>query len=527
MIRDFHQPGRSPAFACEGMAATSHPLATLVAVETLRAGGTTADAAITAVATLCVVEPAMTGIGGDCFCLISKPDKPVWGYNGSGRAAATVTAEALLEQGVKTISQDSIHSVNVPGAVEAWEAILKTHGRFSLERALQPAIRYAERGFVIAPRVGYDWAEQEKRLARDPGAAKHFLIDGRAPKVGEVMRFPALAETLKLIAKHGPKAFYEGPVAEDIAKTLADRGSFIRADDLARHTGDDAAPISTDYRGIELVELPPNGQGITALVLLNILEHFDLKGLDPLGPERFHLALEAARIAYAARDTHVADPAAMRVSVAALLDKAFARGLAKKIDPAKRVPLPTAPTPGSDTVYLTVVDKDRTAVSLINSLYGPFGVGIATEKTGIMLQNRGACFVVDPKHPNTIGPSKRSMHTIIPALGMRGGRCQLAFGVMGGDYQPMGHVHVIQNIVDFGLDVQAAVDLPRAFYLGETTLVESGVPATTIEGLTARGHKVETRASPYGGGQMIWIDWERGVLIGGSDPRKDGTALGY
>jgi gamma-glutamyltranspeptidase/glutathione hydrolase len=527
MIRDFHQPGRSPAFACEGMAATSHPLATLAALEALRDGGTAADAAITAVATLCVVEPAMTGIGGDCFCLIARPDKPVWGYNGSGRAGAAATAEALLAQGVASIAQDSIHAVTVPGAVEAWEAILAAHGRFDLARALQPAIRYAEQGFVVAPRVGHDWAEQAQRLARDPGAAKHFLLDGRAPKVGEVMRMPALAETLKAIAKHGPKAFYEGPIADDIAKTLGERGSFIRADDLARHRGDEVAPISTDYRGLELVELPPNGQGITALILLNILETFDLKGFDPLGPDRFHLALEAARIAYAARDAHVADPSAMRTSVAALLDKDFARGLARKIDMTRRVPLPKAPTPGSDTVYLTVVDRDRMAVSLINSLYGAFGVGIATEKTGIMLQNRGACFVVDPKHPNTIGPGKRSMHTIIPALGLRNGRCELAFGVMGGDYQPMGHAHVIQNIVDFGLDVQAAVDLPRAFYLGETTLVESGVPAATVAGLKARGHTVETRASPYGGGQMIWIDWERGVLIGGSDPRKDGTALGY
>ncbi|MCZ7660249.1 MAG: gamma-glutamyltransferase family protein [Xanthobacteraceae bacterium] len=527
MIRDFHQPGRSPAFACEGMAATSHPLATLAAVETLRAGGSAADAAITAVATLCVVEPAMTGIGGDCFCLIARPDKPVWGYNGSGRAAGAVTAEALIAQGVTTIGLDSIHAVTVPGAVEAWDAILKAHGRFGLDRALQPAIRYAEQGFAVSPRVAYDWAEQATRLARDPGAARHYLANGAAPKVGDIMRFPALAETLKAIARHGPKALYEGAIAEDIAATVAARGGYIRPEDLARHRGDAVAPISTNYRGLDLVELPPNGQGITALVLLNILETFDLAGFDPLGTDRFHLALEAARLAFAVRDTHVADPAFMRTPVPSLLDKGFARSLARHIDMTRRAPLPKAPMPGSDTVYLTVVDRDRMAVSLINSLYSGFGVGIATLKSGILLQNRGACFVVDPDHPNAIGPHKRSMHTIIPALGMRGGRCELAFGVMGAHYQPMGHVHVVQNLVDFGMDVQRAVDLPRAFYEGETTQVEAGVPAATVAGLTARGHTVAVRPSPLGGGQMIWIDWDRGVLIGGSDPRKDGTALGY
>ncbi len=526
-IRDFHLPGRSPVYAREGMAATSHPLASLAAIEALKAGGSAADAAIAAVAVLCVVEPAMTGIGGDCFCLVARPDKPVWGYNGSGRAAAGVTTDKLLAQGMRAIPVTSPHAVTVPGAIEAWEAILKAHGRFGLDRALAPAIRHAEDGFVVAPRVGYDWGGLVEKLSRHPGAAKHYLANGAAPGIGSVVRFPALAATLKAVAAGGAKAFYEGPIAADIAATVAASGGFLAAEDLARHHGDVVTPISTNYRGLDVVELPPNGQGLTALVLLNILEQFALGKLAPDGPERLHLMLEAARLAFGVRDAHIADPATMREPVAGLLDKAFAGKLARLIDPDKRVALPKAPKPGSDTIYLTVVDRDRTAVSFINSLYSAFGTGICTEKTGIMLHNRGSGFVVDPEHPNTIAPGKRPMHTIIPALAMRDGRCQMPFGVMGADYQPMGHTQVVTNMVDYGMDVQAAIDAPRMFYEGETTLVERAVPAATVAGLKSRGHDVALRPAPLGGGQAIVIDWERGVLIGGSDPRKDGCALGY
>jgi gamma-glutamyltranspeptidase/glutathione hydrolase len=527
MTRDFHLPGRSPVIACNGMAATSQPLATQAAIEVLRAGGTAADAAVTALAVLCVVEPHMTGIGGDCFCLVARPDAPVWGYDGSGRAAAGVSAETLLAQGSRAIAGDSIHAVTVPGAVEAWAAILGAHGRFGLDRALAPAIRYAAEGFPVAPRVGFDWASAASKLAADPGAARHYLFGGRAPAVGDVIRFPALAETLRAIAAQGPKAFYQGPIAEDIAATVQARGGFLAADDLAAHRGDAVEPIATNYRGLDVVEIPPSGQGITALVMLNILERFDLAALEATGAERYHLMLEAARLAFAMRDTHVADRDFMRTPVPALLDKGFARTLADRIDRSRRVPLPAAPTPGGNTVYLTVVDRDRMAVSLINSLFSAFGVGIATEKTGIMLQNRGACFVVDPEHPNSIAPGKRPMHTIIPALAMREGRCRMPFGVMGAHYQPMGHTQVITNVVDYGLDPQAAIDMPRAFFVGDASVVERGVPPATVAGLEQRGHRVMVAPTPWGGGQAIAIDWERGVLIGGSDPRKDGCALGY
>jgi gamma-glutamyltranspeptidase/glutathione hydrolase len=526
-MRDFHLPGRSAVFAADGMAATSHPLAARAAVDVLQAGGSAADAAVTAVAMLGVVEPHMTGIGGDCFCLVAKPDGRIWGYNGSGRAGGGVSAEALIAQGVRAIGMDSPHAVTVPGAVEAWAAILAAHGRFGLDRALAPAIRAARDGFPVAPRVAYDWAESAERLRADRGAAMHYLPHGRAPVAGDRLRLPALAETLRAIAERGPKAFYEGAIAADIIATLRAKGGMLALDDLAAHRGNEVTPIATNYRGLDVVELPPNGQGLAALVLLNILENFDLAGLDPSGPERLHIMLEAARMAYGVRDAHIADPAAMRVAVPALLDKAFATSLAARIDRARRVPLPPAPTPGSDTVLVTVVDRDRNAVSLINSLYAPFGVGIATEKTGVLLQNRGACFVLDPAHPNAVAPRKRPMHTIIPALAMRDGRCEMPFGVMGGGYQAMGHAHFVSNLVDCGMDVQGALDAPRAFFEGDASAVEAGVSEATMLGLRARGHDVTLRASPLGGGQAIHIDWERGTLIGGSDPRKDGCAIGY
>jgi len=526
MTRDFQMPGRSPVIACDGMAATSHPLATLAAVEMLRAGGTAADAAVAAVATLCVVEPHMTGIGGDCYSLVSRPGQPVWGYNGSGRAGAKASLAVLRAQGMTEIG-NSIHAVTVPGAIDAWEGILKAHGRFGLDRALSAAIHYAENGFPVAARVAWDWSRHVGKLKADAGASKHYLFNGEAPQQGDVIRFPALAATLKALAAKGARAFYEGELADDMAQTVAARGSFLTPEDFARHRGDAVAPISTNYRGLDLVEIPPNGQGLTALVMLNILENFDVAALDPLGPERFHLVLEAARLGFAVRDTHIADEAYMRTAVADLLDKSFAKKLAGLIDMNRRAKLPRAPAPGSNTIYLSVVDRDRMAVSFINSLYSHFGIGICTEKSGIMLTNRGACFTLDPDHPNTFGPGKRPMHTIIPALAMRAGRCDMSFGVMGAHYQPMGHVQIVLNMLDYGMDVQQAIDAPRFFFEHEQTVVEHGTKASTIEGLKARGHDVVMAGSPWGGAQTIRIDWDRGVLIGGSEPRKDGCALGY
>ncbi len=526
MSRDFQLPGRSPVIACQGMAATSHPLASLAAVDVLRAGGNAVDAAVTACAVLCVVEPHMTGIGGDCFVMLSKPDRPAWGYNGSGRAGAGASAEALRAQGMSEIGT-SIHAITVPGALDAWDATLKAHGTYGLDRVLAPAIRHAETGFPVTARTASDWARFRERLKADPGAARHYLFDGATPKEGDVIRLPALAQTLKKIAAGGARAFYEGEIADDILASIAARGSFLKAEDFAGHKGEVVAPISTNYRGLDLLELPPNGQGLTALVTLNVLENFDMKRLDPLGAERFHLQLEAARLAYAVRDTHIAEPKTMRVETAALLDKAWAKKLAARIDPSRRADLPKTPTPGNETVYLTVVDKDRMAVSFINTLYSNFGHGLCTEKTGILLTNRGSCFVLEPDHPNVFGPGKRSMHTIIPALAMRDGRVAYSLGVMGAHYQPMGHVQLVLNMIDYGMDVQQAIEAPRVFFEGDLTLPERGMPPATVQGLRDRGHRVETAELPWGGAQVINIDWTRGVLIAGSESRKDGCALGY
>jgi gamma-glutamyltranspeptidase/glutathione hydrolase len=527
MTRDYHLPGRSPAYATGGMVATSHPLASLAGVEILRAGGTAADAAVAVIAMAGVLEPQMTGIGGDCFCLVAKPGQPVWGYNGSGRAGAAMRGETLIARGLKEIAPTSVHSVTVPGAVEAWDTILKTHGRFGLDRVLLPAITAAEAGVPVSPRVAFDWARSKERLTNSPGAAMHFLPKGTAPMAGDVVKFPALAKTLWAIGEHGPRAFYEGEIAEDIVATLKGMGGVLTADDFASHRGEEATPLTSKYRGLDVVELPPNGQGMIALILLNILERFTLSGLDPVGADRYHLQTEAARLAYAVRNTYLADPAFMTQPVPSLLDRDYTAQLADMIDRTKRSPFPQAPKPQGSTVLACVVDRDRNAVTIINSLFSAFGSGIATEKTGILLHHRGSGFNLEPGHPNCIGPGKRPMHTIIPALAMRDGRVDMAFGVMGGAYQAMGHAHFISNIVDYGMDVQAAIDLPRIFFEGEQVTLENGISEAVLQDLRARGHDAVRAAVPHGGGQAIQIDWERGVLIGGSDPRKDGCALGY
>jgi gamma-glutamyltranspeptidase/glutathione hydrolase len=458
--------------------------------------------------------------------MLAKPGERPWGYNGSGRSAAKASGAALRAQGLSEIGT-SIHAVTVPGAVDAWEATLKAHGTIGLDRALKPAIHYAEHGFPVAARVAFDWARFVARLQADFGCAKYYLFNGMSPKEGDVITLPALARTLKAVAAKGARALYDGEIADDMAATLAAHGSLITVEDIAAHKGEVVAPVASGYRGLDVLELPPNGQGLTGLLMLNILENFDLKSLDALGPERFHLMLEAARIAFAARDKHIADPKAMRIDVAALLDKAWAKTLAARIDPDRRVELPQTPTPGNETTYLAVVDKDRMAVSFINTLYSNFGHALCTEKSGIIFTNRGSCFTLEAGHVNELGPAKRPLHTIIPALAMRDNRIAYSFGVMGAHYQPMGHAQIVLNLVDYGMDVQQAIDAPRTFFVGEDTAVERGMPAATVEGLKMRGHHVTTLETPWGGAQVINIDWERGVLIGGSEPRKDGCALGY
>lgn len=531
MARNFHLPGRSPIHARKAMAATSHPLATEAALSAMRQGGNAVDGALAALAVQCVVEPHMTGIGGDCFAIVAEPNGQIHGLNGSGRAAAAATPEALMAQGLTKITEDSIHSVTVPGAIKAWETLLSSHGSWSMAQVLAAAIDYAENGFPVSPRVGSDWAGLSEKLARDEGASNHYLVDGKAPKIGSIHRLPALAETLRAIAEGGADAFYTGSIGEEIAATLQAKGSLLIAEDLAAVDVMSVEPISSQYRDVTVTELPPNGHGVTALVILNILENFDLGSMNPLGPERFHLELEAARIAYSVRDLFVADPDAMTMSVEELVSKEYAAKLAARINPNARIPdlASHGLSPNSDTVYLTVVDPEGRSVSLINSLYRGFGVGVATPKSGVVLQNRGACFRLEPGHPNCIGPRKRPLHTIIPALASKNGVPWISFGVMGGGYQPCGHAHVIGNIVDHGMDVQQAIDMPRIFFDEATHVlqVEQGISKMTREGLELRGHRLDELDEPLGGSQAIMIDRENGVLVGGSDPRKDGCALGW
>lgn len=529
-MRDFELPGRSTAYAQNGMAATSHPLATLTALDVLRAGGNAVDAAIAAVAVLGVVEPHQTGIGGDCFALFAPASGGVVALNGSGRAPMGMTIERLAGLGVTAITAGSPHSVTVPGAVAGWAALLDAHGTRPLGELLQPAIRLAEGGFPVTPRVAWDWRRHAAALERSQGGRDHYLPGGRPPEEGRIVRLPALARTLRRIADGGPRAFYEGELAARMVASLAAMGGLHTEADFAAAAAEFVTPIHTTYRGDTVVyECPPNGQGVVALLLLNILERFDLAALPGDGARRLHLLAEATRLAFRNRDAALADPAAVAVPTARLLDKAYARALAERIDPERAMAELPPPLlePHPDTVYLTVVDRDRNAVSLINSLYDGFGSGLACPETGVLFQSRGRAFRLDPAHPNALAPGKRPLHTIIPGLAFKGGELWCSFGVMGGDYQPLGHAHLIARLVDDGLDPQAALDAPRIMAHPGEIEAEAGIGRAARAGLIARGHRVVDAPKPLGGGQAIVVDRRRGVLIGGSDPRKDGLALGF
>jgi gamma-glutamyltranspeptidase/glutathione hydrolase len=422
-----------------------------------------------------------------------------------------------------------VHAVTVPGAVEAWCRLAEDHGKLGIDRLLQPAIQLAAKGFAVAPKVAADWRRSADRLRADPVARATLLPRGKAPNAGDRIAFPALAKAMKAIARDGADVFYCGWIADDIVRRLKAEGALLTREDFAHHRGDYAAPISTSYRGARVWECPPPGQGLTALLLLNILSECP-QAEDPLSVARLHTQIEAGKLAYAERDRHIADPEHIHVPVKRLLSRAHAKRLAAAIDPARAMAaVPSNLLLHPDTTYLTVVDKDRTAVSFINSIYYSFGSARVAPKSGIVLQNRGACFAVQPGHPNCIGPAKRSMHTIIPAMVTKGGRAFISFGVMGGHYQPVGQAHVLGNMLEFGMDPQAALECPRLFFEDDGVTVESGIPDSLRRELAGRGHRIVPAepGEPLGGGQVIAIDWKRGVLIAGSEPRKDGLALGY
>ena len=528
-MRNFDLPGRSPVIAESGLAATSHPLATATALSVLRDGGNAVDAAIAASAVLSVVEPHMTGIGGDCFVILAEPNGTVHGLNGSGRSAARARADWYREQGLAKVPTYGPHSITVPGAIKAWETLAHHFGTRGFDTLFGDAIRYAEDGFAIHPRVARDWPNHVEDLAADEGGRRHYLVDGMAPAAFSRLRLPALGRTLRRIAAEGSRAFYEGEIAAEIARTVQTKGGFLDEADLAAVTADWVDTITTDYRGHTIHEIPPSGQGITALIILNLMTELGAERLAPRSAERHHLMIEAARLAYAVRDREVADPSAMSGSVGRILSPAFTTALATGFDPERRnEALTLPPLPHADTVYLTVVDRDRRAVSFINSIYSGFGARVVTPESGIALQNRGACFSLVEGHPNEIGPSKRPMHTIIPGMAMKDGRPSIAFGVMGGAYQPMGHAFVLSNMLDHGMDPQASIDQPRLFWGEDHVLeAETGIEPAVRAELEARGHSVRDAFAPLGGSQIIAIDHASGFLIGGSDPRKDGCAAGW
>lgn len=528
-MRDFQKPGRSAVYATNGMCASSHPLASLTAISLLQAGGSAADAAIGAALVLGFCEPQMTGLGGDAFVLIKPAGREdVLALNGSGRAPAALSAEALRAAGHQSMPLYGVEAVTLPGAIAAFCRLHADHGRLALDQVLAPAIRAAEEGVPVAPRTASDWQE----TGRLKGAARtHFLPWGRPPQVGEIFRAPGQAEVLRRIAREGARGFYEGEVAEDMLTSLRALGGCHSAEDFASVTAFYDTPVSAPYQGAELIEHPPNGQGVVALLMLNILSHFDLAAMDPFGSLRTHLEAEATKLAYDARNRMIADPD-HTTRLAHMLAPETAAKLAALIDPKRALPAVAAATEAihKDTVCLSVTDRDGMVVSLIYSTFHAFGTGLASEKFGISFQNRGAGFSLEAGHPNEAAGGKRPMHTIIPGMLAQNGRVVMPFGVMGGAYQPAGHARLVSNLRDYGMDLQSAIDAPRSFcgpFSGTDSLrLERGYDQKTAAELADMGHTVTWSDEPLGGAQAIFCH-ESGVFEGGSDPRKDGCALGY
>ncbi|MFB9269185.1 gamma-glutamyltransferase family protein [Bradyrhizobium erythrophlei] len=525
-MRDFMAIGRSVAVAEKGMAATSHPQATLAAVEMLKAGGNAVDAAIAAVAVQGVVEPQMTGIGGDCFALYSpKAGAPI-ALNGSGRTPAGTDVGKYAESAQRDIPPTAPEAVTVPGAIDAWCRLAADHGSKSLEEIFQPAIAAAEQGFCITPRVAEDWRRFRARIEIDPNAAAQFLPGGKAPEVGDVRAQPALGATLRRIAREGRAAFYVGEAASEMVAILRALGGAHTSDDFAAQTSDYVTPISARFHDHDVVECPPNGQGLAALMILRTLAGFDVGALAQA--DRIHLLAEATKAAYRARDAFFCDPATGAIDPASFLTEDYIGRIRVRIDMARASDAMTwDDIEHRDTVYVTVVDRDLNAISLINSLFYPFGSGIYAPKSGILLHNRGWSFRARPGHPNSLEPCKRPMHTIIPGMLRKDGKTVMPFGVMGGHYQAAGHANLLSNIFDMKMNIQAAAEAPRSFAFDGVLSLETTIAPAIRDDLRARGHDARFSQEPIGGCQAIRIDHARGVLLGASDHRKDGLALGF
>jgi gamma-glutamyltranspeptidase/glutathione hydrolase len=532
---------RSVVMARNGLIATSQPLASAAGLRVLQQGGNAIDAAVAAAAVLAVVEPTMNGVGGDLFAIVySARDKKVHGLNASGRAPAAATPAEFARRSLAEIPYRGVLSISVPGVVDGWHELLAKHGTIPLARALEPAIGYARDGFAVSEIIAAQWRDEEQTLARDPAAAATFLPGGRAPAPGDVFRNPNLAATLEALARGGRDAFYRGAIAAAIAADMKRRGGLLTAADLAAHRSDWIDPISTTYRGYDVLELPPNTQGIVALEMLNILEGFDLKAMGHNSAAYLHTLVEAKRIAFADRAAWLADGGAVPPGVLeALRSKDYAAARRKDISPDKAAadyrpfelagaaPRREPRAARGDTIYLTAADRDGNVVSLIQSIYESFGSGIVAGDTGIALHNRGSLFSLTAGHPNVLAPGKRPLHTLVPAMVLRDGRPWLSFGVMGGDMQPQGHVQVLLNLIDFGMNVQEAGEAPRFRHSGQNLMIESAISPEARFGLDARGHRLTSAVGSFGGFQGILFDHRTGVMMGGSDPRKDGLAIGW
>jgi gamma-glutamyltranspeptidase/glutathione hydrolase len=526
-MRDFNVPGRSAAMAANGMVATSHPRATLTGLDVLRAGGNAVDAAIAAVAMQCVVEPESTGIGGDCFVLYSKGGTLPIALSGSGRAPAAATVDWYAERQIREIAVQTPHAATVPGCIDAWCLLNREHGRMPLSEVLEPAAKAAEDGYVVTPRVAHDWARNVHKL-QDPHTAKVMLVGGKAPKAGDTMCNPALARTLRRVGKEGREAFYEGAVARDIVGRLKELGGLHEEADFAAQRSQWVEPIHASYRGYDVYEVPPSNQGLTALMILKTLEGYALGGDSFSEADRLHLIAEATKAAYYVRDNFIGDPDFVDNQVERFLSEEYAERTRKEIRLDKALPPQHwEDTQHKDTIYMCAVDRDGNAVSFINSLFSAFGTGIMAPESGVILHNRGSGFRTVPGHPSAIAPGKRPFHTLIPGMLVKDGHAVMPFGVMGGQYQAVGHATFLHYLLDRGMNPQQAAEGPRVFAYQGVLQTEHFVPEAVRADLAKRGHKIEMLEMPIGGCQAIWMDRERGVLIGGSEPRKDGLALGY
>lgn len=529
---------RSEVYATHGMVASSQPLASEVGLSILKKGGNAADAAVATAATLNLTEPCSTGIGGDCFCLFfDNGSKTIYGINGSGRAPSKLSLDLLKEQGIEdTLPRFSPHTVTVPGAAAGWIDTLEKFGTMTIKEVLSPPIKLAEEGFPVSSLTARAWQYGVTQLKNGP-YSEELLINGQAPKPGQIMKNPFLANTFKALIEYGKAGFYEGRIAKAIVDLLSSLGGVMSLDDLKNHHSTFDDPIHVNYKGLEVFEIPPNGQGITALLALNILEEFNIEQMEHSSVEHLHVLIETMRIAFADTRWYVADPLLVDIPIQRLISKEYAKKRSTIFNP-KRATLDTkhgSPTTSSDTVYFCIVDDAGNACSFINSNYMGFGTGLIPKGCGFTLQNRGSNFSLEPNHPNVLAPNKRPYHTIIPGMAMMDGELYAPFGVMGGFMQPQGHMQVISNMIDFNMNPQEALDAPRFCIVNGTSggkvALEEGIKLQTMSSLSRIGHSVipttSYSRSIFGRGQIITRNPDSHVLCGGSDPRADGLAIGW